>query len=245
MSKNLTKALVIIPAWNEAETIGLTIQNVIKAVPEHDILVVDDGSTDNTVVIAKKFACEVLCLPFNMGVGGAMRAGFKYAKRKNYDFVIQLDADGQHDPHEINLVLAKLEFADIVIGARFAGKGSYPAQGLRKLAMVVLSKTVSAIAKTKLTDVTSGFRAANRKALAQYVDYYPEQYLGDTIESLVFAIKSGCTVAQVPVAMAVRQGGVPSHSPVKAALYLFRSFFALFFAVFSKGNKTVFREVED
>lgn len=228
--------LVIMPAWNESESIGNTIREIYEFAPSCDVVVVDDGSRDNTAEVARSTGATVLQLPFNMGVGGAMRTGFKYAKKNGYSQVIQVDADGQHDPRDIKAVLEGLKDADISIGARFADKGSYTVRGPRKWAMNLLAWTITRIAGTRLTDVTSGFRAANAKAIRQYVDHYPAEYLGDTIDSLVVAIRSGCSVKQVGVSMRERQGGTPSHDPVKAALYLGRSGLALLFALTRKKS---------
>ncbi|WP_258802646.1 glycosyltransferase family 2 protein [Pseudarthrobacter sp. NS4] len=225
------------PAWNESESIGNTIREVYEFGPVCDVLVVDDGSRDNTAQVAREAGATVLELPFNMGVGGAMRTGFKYAKNYGYSQVIQVDADGQHDPRDIKAVLDGLQHADIAIGARFANKGNYTVRGPRKWAMKVLAWTISRVAGTNLTDVTSGFRAANMKAIRQYVDHYPAEYLGDTIDSLVVAIRSGCTVRQVGVSMRERQGGTPSHDPIKAAIYLGRSGMALLFALTRKKTE--------
>lgn len=225
------------PAWNESESIGNTIREVHEFGPVCDVLVVDDGSRDNTAQVAREAGATVIQLPFNMGVGGAMRTGFKYAKNNGYSQVIQVDADGQHDPRDIKAVLDGLQHADIAIGARFADKGNYTVRGPRKWAMKVLAWTISRVAGTSLTDVTSGFRAANMKAIRQYVDHYPAEYLGDTIDSLVVAIRSGCTVRQVGVSMRERQGGTPSHDPIKAAIYLGRSGMALLFALTRKKTE--------
>lgn len=233
----LHDTLVIMPAWNEAEAIGNTIREVFDFGPPCDVLVVDDGSRDSTAELARKAGATVIQLPFNMGVGGAMRTGFKYAKKNGYQQVIQVDADGQHDPRDIQSVLDGLKNADIAIGARFADKGDYAVKGPRKWAMNVLAWTISRISGTRLTDVTSGFRAANTKAMRQYVDHYPAEYLGDTIDSLVVAIRSGCTVEQVGVSMRERQGGAPSHDPLKAAIYLGRSGLALIFALTRKKSE--------
>jgi glycosyltransferase involved in cell wall biosynthesis len=219
------------PAWNEAESVGNTVREVLALSETYDVLVVNDGSQDDTAAVAAEAGAVVLDLPFNLGVGGAMRAGFKYAKRNGYDAVIQVDADGQHDPKEISRVLAALVKADIVIGARFADRGTYKVTGPRRWAMVLLAKVISGLAHTRLTDVTSGFKAANRRGIDQFIDHYPAEYLGDTIDSLVVAIRSGCVITQVPVEMRARQGGTPSHNPVKAAIYLGRSVFALLFAL--------------
>ena len=231
------RLLVIMPAWNEAESVGNTVAEVIRTVPNCDVLVVDDGSTDNTADLAEAAGATVLRLPFNLGVGGAMRSGYKYAKRWNYTRAIQVDADGQHDPKDLVNVVKGLEKADISIGARFADKGNYEVRGPRKWAMSFLGWSISRVAKTRLTDVTSGFRAANSRAIAQYCEHYPAEYLGDTIDSLVVAVRSGLTVTQVPVEMRPRQGGQPSHNPAKAALYLARSGFALVIAMTRKKTR--------
>lgn len=225
------RVLVIMPAWNEGETVGDTVREVLAQGKGYDVLVVDDGSSDNTAQLAGEAGATVLKLPFNLGVGGAMRAGFKYAKAHGYQTVIQVDSDGQHDPRDIERVVQGLQQADISIGARFAEEGDYKVAGPRKWAMSFLAAVISRLAKTKLTDVTSGFRAGNVRAINQYIDHYPAEYLGDTIDSLVVAVRSGCTVTQVPVTMRVRQGGIPSHNPAKSAVYLLRSVFALFLAL--------------
>lgn len=219
------------PAWNEQATIGNTIREVAATNPDIDLLVVDDGSKDDTAEIATRTGATVLSLPYNLGVGGAMRAGYKYAQRFDYDQAIQIDADGQHDPKDIEDVLAGLKHANISIGARFAEKGTYKARGPRKWAMTLLAGIISRLAHTRLTDVTSGFRAGDRVAIEQYCEYYPAEYLGDTIDSLVIAIRSGLTVTQVPVEMRVRQGGTPSNNPWKSTAYLLRSVFALFISL--------------
>lgn len=225
------RVLVIVPAWNEARNVGNTVAEVRQASPSYDVVVVDDGSADGTAEVARAAGATVISLPFNLGVGGAMRTGFTYAHRHGYRQVIQVDADGQHNPADIARVLEGLAHADISIGARFAEVGDYSVGGPRKWAMLFLARTVSRVAKTRLTDVTSGFRAANERALAQYIAYYPAEYLGDTIDSLVAACHSGLVVTQVPVAMRARVHGTPSKGPVGASIYLLRSVFALALAL--------------
>lgn len=230
---------MLVPAWNEARSVGTTVREIRGASDEYDVVVIDDGSTDDTATVARDAGAGVLLLPFNLGVGGAMRTGFTYAARHGYRRAIQVDADGQHDPADITRVLAGLADADISIGARFAEVGEYTVRGPRRWAMLVLARVVSGIAKTRLTDVTSGFRAANRRAIEQYVSYYPAEYLGDTVDSLVAAVHAGLTVAQVPVAMRPRAHGTPSQHPIGAAVYLFRSGFALLLAVMrNPGRRT-------
>lgn len=225
------QTLVIVPAWNEAKIVGTTVREILASSPSYDVLVIDDGSTDGTAATAKAAGARVMTLPFNLGVGGAMRTGFTYAQRMGYSQAIQVDADGQHNPADIDRVLHGLADADISIGARFADVGDYSVKGPRRWAMVFLARTVSRVAKTRLTDVTSGFRAANRRAIDQYVSYYPAEYLGDTIDSLVAACHAGLTATQVPVAMRPRAHGNPSQGPVGASIYLLRSVFALGLAV--------------
>lgn len=232
------RALIIMPAWNEAEVIRSTIEELTSQCPRMDVLVVDDGSSDGTADIARQTGCLVLELPYNLGVGGAMRAGYKYALRHGYERAIQVDADGQHDPRDVEEVMEGLSRSDISIGARFADKGDYKARGPRRWAMSLLAVTMSRIARTKLTDVTSGFRAANVRAIRQYAAHYPAEYLGDTVDSLMMAVRSGLTVSQVPVEMRPRQGGTPSNNPWKASVYLLRSLFALFIALTRKRTAT-------
>ena len=175
----------------------------------------------------------VLDLPFNLGVGGAMRAGYKFASRSGYSNTVQLDADGQHDPGEVNTLIRCMaeEGADIVIGARFAGVGNYSVRGPRRWSMRILSIVLSRVARTHLTDTTSGFKACNRAAIRLFAADYPAEYLGDTVESLVIASRADLRVRQVGVEMRDRAGGRPSHSPIKAAVFLIRAMFALAIAL--------------
>ena len=231
MADPADSVLVIVPAWNESRNVGNTVREIISQSDAYDVVVVDDGSSDGTAQVARKAGARVLVLPFNMGVGGAMRTGFTYAQRHGYRRAIQVDADGQHNPREISAVLAGLDRADISIGARFAEVGKYQARGPRRWAMIFLAGVLSRVAKTRLTDVTSGFRAANRRAIDQYVHYYPAEYLGDTVDSLVSALHSGLTVTQVPVAMRPRVYGKPSQNFFGSTVYLLRSVFALTLAL--------------
>ena len=215
--------LVIIPAWNEADVLSGVLQEVLETVGSFaDVVVVSDGSTDGTADIARSVGVPVLDLSINLGVGGAMRAGYLYAQRQGYTYTVQLDADGQHAPEEITSLLHEAEEAgaDVVIGARFAGKGDYSVRGPRWWAMRLLCGT-------RLTDTTSGFKLSGRRAIELFAREYPAEYLGDTIEALVIAARSNLVVRQVPVAMRPRAGGTPSQNPLKAAKFLGRAFVAL------------------
>jgi glycosyltransferase involved in cell wall biosynthesis len=231
------RTLIVMPAFNESESVAAAVGEVLAALPDAGCLVVDDGSSDATAEIARAAGARVARLPYNLGVGGAMRLGFKYAIANGYDAVVQVDSDGQHDPREVPKLLARLADADIVIGARFAGEGSYEAGGPRRWAMKLLSFALSRTAKTQLTDTTSGFKASGPRAVRLFAEHYPAEYLGDTIEALVIALRSGCTVTQVPVSMRTRMGGQPSHNPFRSAVYLLRALFALFFAFVRPAEK--------
>jgi glycosyltransferase involved in cell wall biosynthesis len=195
--------------------------------------VVSDGSTDRTASIVRSLGVPVIDLPYNLGVGGARRAGFSYAVREGYREVLQIDGDGQHDPAEVvHLVEAKESLgADVVIGARFAGRGDYVVRGPRKWAMKMLSTVLSWVCKTTLTDVTSGLQLCGPRAIALYSKEYPAEYLGDTVEAIVIAARCGLVVRQAGVIMRERVGGTPSHSPVKAAIFLVRAMVALAIAL--------------
>lgn len=222
--------LIVLPAYNEAESVGHVVREVLDKVLGCTVLVVDDGSTDRTGEIARVAGAVVAALPYNLGVGGAMRVGFRYAVENGFGTVVQIDADGQHDPAGVSALLKALDSADLVLGARFAGKGAYRVRGPRRWAMSVLAVTLSRAAHTRLTDTTSGFRASGPRAVELFARHYPAEYLGDTIESLVIAARAGLVVSQVPVAMRPRAGGSPSQDPFKAAAYLARAVLALGFA---------------
>ncbi len=227
------RLLVVVPAWNEQATLPVVLAEMRARLGDVDVLVVNDGSTDATSQRAREAGAAVLDLPVNLGVGGAMRAGFRFAERHGFDHVVQVDADGQHDPAEVLRLVDALDElgADLVIGARFAGEGTYRVRGPRRWAMAVLSFVLSRVAGTRLTDTTSGFRASGPRAVHLFADDYPAEYLGDTVESLAVAARSGLVVRQVPAQMRARAGGTPSHSPVRAAIFLGRALIALGVAV--------------
>lgn len=222
--------LIVMPAFNEAAVIKSVIAEVKKHNVGATLLVVDDGSHDQTSEIAKGSGALVVTLPYNLGVGGAMRVGFNFALAEGYVAVVQVDADGQHDPSAVTQLVAGLQNADVVLGARFAGTGNYEASSIRRFAMKVLASLLSRSAGTSLTDTTSGFRAAGPRAIRLFAKHYPAEYLGDTVESLVIASRAGLKIIQVPVSMRPRAGGTPSHSPVKASIFLARVGVAMLFA---------------
>jgi glycosyltransferase involved in cell wall biosynthesis len=224
--------LVVIPAWNEEASIADVVREVRRTLTHVDVLVVNDGSVDLTGVRAREAGAVVARLPYNLGVGGAMRLGFRYAVEHDYDAVVQIDADGQHDPAFVPQLLDKITAgADLVIGARFAGVGEYQARGPRRWAMTVLSKVLSRLSHTRLTDTTSGMRATSRPLVELFATHYPVEYLGDTVETLAMAARRGFRIEQVPVAMRERKTGKPSHTVGKATVYLGRALGVLVLAL--------------
>ena len=216
--------LVVIPAFNEEKSISNVIRDIRSHIPQASILVVDDGSHDATSEVAESESVNVVSLPFNVGVGGALRVGFLYAHRNSFSQVLQIDADGQHKASEAKSLLDSSEGCDIVIGSRFAeSTENYSASFLRKLAIKWLSFLISKICKTKLTDVTSGFRLSSSSAIELFMKEYPVEYLGDTVESLVIAHKTGLSIKEVPVQMSQREFGSPSQNFVKSSWYLLRA----------------------
>lgn len=216
--------LVVVPAFNEAESISKVILDIKANIPTADILVVDDGSSDQTAAVAKSNDVPVLSLPFNVGVGGALRVGFLYAWRHSYSQVLQIDADGQHKASEAKTLLSSADGFQIVIGSRFATADSnYSASLLRRIAMRWLAMLISRICKTRLTDVTSGFRLTSGSAIELFSREYPVEYLGDTVESLVLAHKAGYSIKEVPVVMVQRETGAPSQNLIKSTWYLIRA----------------------
>jgi glycosyltransferase involved in cell wall biosynthesis len=215
--------LVVIPAHDEEGTVG----EVVRAVAALGLpaLVVDDGSTDATTAVAEAAGAAVVRLPVNLGVGAALRTGFKFAVAHGHRRVVQVDADLQHDPSSIPALLAAADGAGLVIGSRFSGDG-YRVPAPRRLVIRLLSRIVSRRVGQRLDDVTSGFRVISEPLLGAFADDYPAEYLGDTVEAIVMAHRLGSTIAQVPVSMSPRAGGRPTSS-LRAAGHLARLVVAL------------------
>ena len=225
-----------IPAWNEEGSIGDVIAKVNEHQPNADVLVVDDGSSDATATLAAKAGATVVSLPFNVGVGGAMRTAFLYAQRHGYSALIQVDADGQHDPADLDELIRGLEQADVVVGTRFHPDSMYFVGGPRKWAMVMLSKALSRMNRGPISDPTSGFRSAGPRAIELFALEYPADYLGDTVGSLAIAIRRGLTIHEAPVTMYFRQTGRPSKNALWSALYLGRATLAILATSLKRGT---------
>ncbi len=233
----MNRILVAIPAWNESGSIADVIAKVREHRPDADILVVNDGSTDDTAALAADAGATVVSLPFNVGVGGAMRTAFLFAKRSGYEALVQVDADGQHDPADLDHLLEGLAGADVIVGTRFHPDSMYFVGGPRRWAMVLLSKALSRMNRGEISDPTSGFRSAGPRAIDLFAVDYPAEYLGDTVGSLSIAIRNGLTIHEVPVTMYFRQAGRPSKNALWSALYLGRATLAII-ATGLKGKDT-------
>jgi glycosyltransferase involved in cell wall biosynthesis len=215
--------LIVIPAFNEEATVAVVVAEVRAA--GYTALVVDDGSVDHTAELAETAGATVLRLPVNLGVGGALRCGFRYAVTHGYQVVVQCDADGQHDVAQIATLLDAMaaDDADLVIGSRFAtGSDIYAVGRTRRFVMRRLARMASRRTGIQVTDATSGFRAIGGKLLGAFAANYPTEYLGDTIESLARAGRAGYRVVEVPAAMRPRAAGISSASAVSSAWYLLR-----------------------
>lgn len=222
------RVLVVMPAFDEAESIATVLAEVLDALPDADVLVVDDGSADATAEIARLFPVKVARHPFNMGVGGAMRTGFRYAASHAYDVVVQIDADGQHIASEAQALVEATSRVDIAIGSRFSSGTGYDVRRLRGASMRLVARLMSLVVGGRLTDSTSGFRAFSRRAVELFAHHYPCEYLGDTVESLVLARRSGLRVGEVGVLMRQRVGGRPSQGTLSSIGYASRAVATVF-----------------
>ena len=228
------KTLVIIPAFNEEGSVGKVVEEVHTHLPQVEVLVVNDGSTDLTSEIAQSKGAIVLDLPFNLGIGGAMQAGYKYAYEKGYEIAIQVDGDGQHDPREIPKLLHVLdeEKADVVIGSRFIGDSEYKSSVMRRLGSLILSKAISMVVGQKLTDPTSGFRAANRRAIQLFSANYPQDY--PEPEAMVLLHQCGLKMKEIPVRINQRYSGESSITKIRSIYYMVKVLLAIFVDCFKK-----------
>lgn len=215
------RLLVVVPALNEEATVGAVVRSV-RAGLDADVLVIDDGSGDRTAAAARDAGAMVLQHPFNLGVGAALRSGFRYARRHGYDCLVQVDADGQHDVDAARNLLKRLrdDEADIVVGSRF--DAGYRTGFFRRRTMRLLSKVLSRRLGVTITDTTSGSRAFSRHAIAVFSVTYPTAYLSDTVEALLLAADVGLRVVEEPVSMRPRQGGKPSSGRARSAYHLLR-----------------------
>ena len=217
------RLLILIPAYNEQDTIGQVVQAIQTAVPGVDVLVVDDGSTDQTVGKAQAAGAYVLHHPFNLGIGGAVQTGLKFAQQGGYALAIRLDADGQHDPAKIPLVRAALQSgqADVIIGSRFlGGANTMPIPVTRRLGIKVFAAIVSLITARRATDTTSGFWGFNRRAIAVLAACMPQDY--PEVESRIVLHKAGLQTVELSTPMRARLSGESSINAWRSVYYAFK-----------------------
>ncbi|MEN8375020.1 MAG: glycosyltransferase family 2 protein [Gemmatimonadota bacterium] len=218
-SRPLDGCLVVVPAFNEAESLPAVLEDLLRELPGAEILVVDDGSTDGTAR-AVPDAVRVLRLPFNLGIGGAMQAGYRYALWTGARVVVQVDGDGQHRGDQVRKLLGPISsgVADLVVGSRFLEAGEYEQTATRGIGAAALHGLIRILAGQWVTDCTSGFRAANRSVVKTFAEWYPDDY--PEPEVLAMALRSRFRVREVPVRMNPRLAGKSSISPLDAIVYM-------------------------
>lgn len=212
--------LVIVPAYNEEESLPAVLAEIREAVPDAEILVVNDGSTDATSRVAHAAGVLVADLPINLGIGGAMQTGYRLAQARGHSIAVQVDADGQHDPREIPRILEPIRGgrASLVVGSRYVAPTGYMSSPLRRFGTALLSWIVSTLTGVTMHDTTSGFRAADRRVIDAYARHYPVDY--PEVESLVYVHRQGLRIVEVPVSMRERSGGRSSITARRAIYYM-------------------------
>jgi glycosyltransferase involved in cell wall biosynthesis len=233
------RTLVFIPAWNEADSVAAVIAGVRERLPDVDVLVVDDGSVDETAARAAEAGATVASLPFNQGLGAALQTGYLYALREGYSFCAHLDADGQHPPPEVARLLEEVraDHADLVIGSRYREAGAdgggegeiagddYKPTLSRQIGASVFRFFLTLATRQRFTDTTSGMRAANRQVMRLFSENYSPDFA--EIESLQLAVRQGLRVEEVPVRMLERAGGASFLTPLRSAFFIFKGMIVL------------------
>lgn len=228
------KVLVIIPAYNEADIIGQVIQTVQQALPEGTIVVIDDGSADNTYEKAKEIGVIAIKLVINLGIGGAVQTGYLYAFQNDFDFAIQVDGDGQHDPVYLSKILEPLIAgeADLVIGSRYIDKIGFQSTVMRRMGSRYFNSLIRWITGQKITDPTSGFRACNKRVIKEFAISYPKDY--PEPESIVYIKRKGYMIYEIPVTMKERPAGLSSIYHYKSLYYMVKVSLAIMIEAFRK-----------
>lgn len=229
------KTIAIVPAFNEERNVGRVIDELRAFDPQLEIVVVSDGSHDDTAGVARARGAHVVQLPFNLGIGGAVQTGFRYARENGYDLAVRCDGDGQHVPAELLKVLAPVLSgdADIAVGSRFVAGDGYRSSATRRVGIRLLALVVSAIARQRVTDTTSGFQALNRKAIELFAADYPHDY--PEVEGMVMTIKHRLRLVEVPVQMREREHGRSSITAVRSIYYMAKVLVALFVGLFRRA----------
>jgi glycosyltransferase involved in cell wall biosynthesis len=228
------RCLAIVPALNEAASIAEVVSEIRDYDRDIEVLVIDDGSTDATAAIAEAAGARVIRLPVNLGIGGAVQAGYLYAFERGFDVAVQVDGDGQHDASELGKLLEPIRAgrADLVIGTRFAGARRYRAPLARRVGIALFAALVSLRVRQRMTDTTSGFRAVNRRGIRLFAADYPHDY--PEVESLVTAARGDLRVCEVPVAMRQRAAGSSSITTFRCFYYVVKVLLALFVGLFPR-----------
>lgn len=216
------KKLVIIPAFNESASIVSTVNDIIENAPEFDYIVINDRSRDNTYDICIENNINVINLPLNLGIGGAVQTGYWYAYDNGYDVAVQFDGDGQHDAKYLNDMVKSLvdNNYDMVIGSRYINKEGFQSSSIRRLGIKYFTLLIRILTGKKITDPTSGFRMCNRKIISMFANAYPKDY--PEPETTVKVLRKKMNVSEVPVVMRARTEGVSSISPFKSIYYMFK-----------------------
>lgn len=222
------RVVALVPAFNESGAIGTVVDEIREFDPALDVVVVDDASSDDTAAVAEAHGATVLRLPFNVGIGGAVQTGFRYALERGYDYAVRLDGDGQHDAREITKLLEPVERgeANLVIGSRFVdARGSYRPPFGRRIGIRVFARLVSLLGGQRVTDTTSGFLALDRVGIELFAAEYPHDY--PEVEATLVALRSGLRLAQVQVEMRERETGSSSITFVRSLYYMVKVMLAL------------------
>ena len=227
-------SLAVIPAYNEAATVAEVVHAIRRELPDFDVLVVNDGSTDGTARAARAAGATVLTHPFNLGIGGAVQSGFKFAQENDYDYAIQIDGDGQHGPGEVHKLVAEMDKGgvDMVVGSRFlTADHHYPAPISRRTGIHIFAFVCSRITRQRVSDPTSGFRLCNRRAIDLFARDYPHDY--PEVEATLMLHYHRLRMREVPVQMYERGGGSSSISGSgKSAYYMIKVLLAIFIGLF-------------
>ena len=245
-ASELTK-LAIVPAYNEGDMVGRVVRDIERDAPDFDVLVVDDGSSDATAANAAEAGAVVITHPYNLGIGGAVQSGYKYALRHGYDVAVQVDGDGQHKPEYLPEMLDALRTggkeADMVYGTRFRGDPGYKVPLGRRLGNLIFSVVLSAITRQKITDPTSGFRMVNRRGIELFARDYPHDY--PEVEAILMLHNNRLRIHEVQVRMNARGFGRSSIDYPRAAYYMVKVMLALFVGLFRRRPTPVEATGED